>query len=43
MSAHIWRGIIEEYRSHLPVSEQTPVITLREEARRWCVPTGSAR
>ena len=30
MSAHIWRGIIEEYRSHLPVSEQTPVITLRE-------------
>ena len=30
MSAHVWRGIIEEYRSHLPVSEQTPVITLRE-------------
>ena len=30
MSAHVWRGIIEEYRAHLPVSEQTPVITLRE-------------
>ncbi len=30
MSAHVWRGIIEEYREHLPVSEQTPVITLRE-------------
>lgn len=28
--AHIWRGIIEEYRERLPVSAQTPVITLRE-------------
>ncbi len=25
-----WRGVIEEYRDHLPVSEQTPVVTLGE-------------
>jgi threonine synthase len=25
-----WRGLIEEYREHLPVSEATPVITLLE-------------
>ncbi|MFC0599493.1 threonine synthase [Streptomyces palmae] len=25
-----WRGIIEEYRHRLPVSESTPVVTLRE-------------
>jgi threonine synthase len=25
-----WRGVIEEYRSRLPVSEQTPVVTLGE-------------
>ncbi|MBB1260764.1 threonine synthase [Streptomyces alkaliterrae] len=25
-----WRGIIEEYRDRLPVTEDTPVITLRE-------------
>jgi threonine synthase len=25
-----WRGLIEEYRDRLPVSAQTPVITLRE-------------
>jgi len=25
-----WRGIIEEYREHLPVDAQTPVVTLRE-------------
>jgi threonine synthase len=25
-----WRGVIEEYREHLPVSESTPVITLLE-------------
>ncbi len=25
-----WRGIIEEYRKFLPVTEQTPVITLKE-------------
>ncbi len=28
--AHQWRGVIEEYRDRLPVSEATPVITLRE-------------
>ncbi|MYU12556.1 threonine synthase [Streptomyces sp. SID8361] len=27
---HGWRGIIEEYRDRLPVSETTPVVTLRE-------------
>lgn len=26
----VWRGLIEEYRSRLPVSEATPVITLLE-------------
>ncbi len=25
-----WRGVIEEYRSRLPVSEETPVVTLLE-------------
>jgi len=25
-----WRGLIEEYRPHLPVSERTPVVTLLE-------------
>jgi threonine synthase len=28
--AHQWRGVIEEYRARLPVSEATPVITLLE-------------
>jgi threonine synthase len=28
--AHQWQGVIEEYRQWLPVSESTPVITLRE-------------
>ncbi len=28
--AHQWRGVIEEYRHRLPVSAQTPVITLCE-------------
>jgi threonine synthase len=28
--AHQWRGVIEEYRAWLPVSETTPVITLKE-------------
>ncbi|HAM22167.1 MAG TPA: threonine synthase [Actinobacteria bacterium] len=28
--AHVWRGIIEEYRQRLPVTESTPVISLRE-------------
>ena len=26
----VWKGIIEEYREFLPVSEKTPIITLRE-------------
>lgn len=26
----IWRGVVEEYRSFLPVSENTPIITLLE-------------
>jgi threonine synthase len=30
VSPHLWRGIIEEYRDRMPVSEQTPVVTLRE-------------
>src|SRR6201746_2144834 len=25
-----WRGLIEQYRAHLPVSDATPVITLQE-------------
>src|SRR5690349_363181 len=25
-----WRGVIEEYRKFLPVSDRTPVITLQE-------------
>jgi threonine synthase len=28
--AHQWRGVIEEYRDRLPVTEVTPVVTLRE-------------
>ncbi len=28
--AHVWRGLIEEYRDRLPVTTTTPVITLRE-------------
>jgi threonine synthase len=28
--AHQWRGVIEEYRARLPVSDATPVVTLRE-------------
>jgi threonine synthase len=28
--AHLWRGVIEEYRDRLPVSEATPVVTLCE-------------
>src|SRR4051794_13695201 len=27
---HQWRGVIEEYRERLPVSDDTPVISLRE-------------
>jgi threonine synthase len=29
-TARAWRGLIEEYRDRLPVSDRTPVITLRE-------------
>lgn len=28
--AHVWRGIIEEYRDRLPVTSATPIVTLRE-------------
>lgn len=28
--AHVWRGLIEEYRDRLPVTDSTPVISLRE-------------
>ena len=28
--AHQWRGVIDEYRDRLPVSDKTPVVTLRE-------------
>ena len=28
--AHQWRGVIEEYRDRLPVSNKTPIISLRE-------------
>jgi len=28
--AHQWRGLIEEYRDRLPVSDATPVVSLRE-------------
>ncbi len=28
--AHVWRGIIEEYRDRMPVTDDTPVVTLRE-------------
>lgn len=30
MTAHQWRGVIEEYRARLEIPEQTPTITLRE-------------
>jgi len=30
LGAHQWRGVIEEYRPRLPVSDGTPVVTLRE-------------
>jgi threonine synthase len=28
--AHQWRGLIEEYRDRLPVSDATPIVSLRE-------------
>jgi threonine synthase len=30
VSPHLWRGIIEEYRDRLPVTDDTPVVTLGE-------------
>ena len=30
VGAHQWRGLIEEYRTRLPVGPATPVVTLRE-------------
>jgi len=30
VTAHQWRGVIEEYRARLEIPEQTPTITLRE-------------
>ena len=30
IGAHQWRGVIEEYRARLPVSDATPVVTLKE-------------
>lgn len=30
MGAHVWRGIIEEYRDRLPVTDATPIVSLRE-------------
>jgi threonine synthase len=30
VSAPLWRGVIEEYRARLPVSDATPVVTLGE-------------
>ncbi|MDA8436834.1 MAG: threonine synthase [Actinomycetales bacterium] len=30
VGVHQWHGVIEEYRDRLPVSDSTPVITLRE-------------
>jgi threonine synthase len=29
-TTHQWRGVIEEYRARLPVTESTPIISLRE-------------
>jgi len=29
-AAHVWRGVIEEYRERLPVVDSTPIVTLRE-------------
>ncbi len=27
---HVWRGVIEEYRDRMPVTDTTPIVTLRE-------------
>jgi threonine synthase len=26
----LWRGVIQEYRSRLPINSQTPIVTLGE-------------
>lgn len=43
---HQWRGIIEEYRDRLPVTDKTPVVTLREggtpSSLRRCSPSAPA-
>lgn len=28
--AHLWRGLIHEYRNRLPISDKTPIVTLQE-------------
>ncbi len=28
--AHVWRGVLAEYRDRMPVSDDTPIVTLRE-------------
>jgi threonine synthase len=28
--AHVWRGLLHEYRDRMPVSDATPIVTLRE-------------
>jgi threonine synthase len=28
--AHVWRGLLHEYRSRMPVTDATPIVTLRE-------------
>jgi len=30
IKAHLWRGVIEEYKHRLPVDEKTPIVTLGE-------------
>ena len=30
MAAHLWRGVIEEYKSRLPINAKTPIVTLGE-------------
>src|SRR5690606_1503252 len=28
--AHVWRGLLHEYRDRMPVTDATPIVTLRE-------------
>lgn len=30
MAPHLWRGVIEEYKSRLPINAKTPIVTLGE-------------